>query len=99
MVKNVQIYGGFDPKSGITTLNNKRIILDTGGQGSILKSEAPNGSSVHHVVLSVGDSEEALLDGFTITESLANGPSWLYQQVTKYHHWIYDNYSTVRINF
>lgn len=92
MVKNVQIYGGFDPKSGITTLNNKRIILDSGGQGSILKGEAPNGSSVHHVVLSVGDTEEALLDGFTITGGLADGPAWLYQPVNNSQHWIYQNF-------
>src|SRR5690625_7553565 len=92
MVKNVQIYGGFDPKSGITTLNNKRIILDSGGQGSILKGEALNGSSVHHVVLSVGDTEEALLDGLTITGGLPDGPAWLYQPVNNSQHCIYQNF-------
>ncbi|MCY4780543.1 MBG domain-containing protein [Sphingobacterium sp. UT-1RO-CII-1] len=67
LVKNVQLYGGFDPDKGITELKHKRIF---GKNGTIL-----NGNKIKlHVVISAGDVENAGLDGFSITGGLTYHP-------------------------
>lgn len=39
MVPYVEIYGGFDPESGITSLNHRRIFPGIGGSGTILSGD------------------------------------------------------------
>jgi hypothetical protein len=81
MVKDVQLFGGFDPDQGITDLSHRRI-FDV-AHGTLLNGDF-NGDDVitgmgvqlnitnfydnaYHTVLSVGDVGTALMDGFTIT--------------------------------
>ncbi|MBB4119281.1 hypothetical protein GGR32_001579, partial [Mesonia hippocampi] len=87
MVKNVQLYGGFDPTNGVTNLSHTRDFTST--TGSILSGDFNNddvvtgsGASLnftnntenaHHVVISVSDVGNALLNGFSITGGNANG--------------------------
>ena len=69
MVKNVQVYGGFDPGSGIDDLSDTRIF---GAGGSILSGDigvAGQIDNVFHVVVSSDDVASTLLDGFTIREA------------------------------
>ncbi len=86
LVKNVQLYGGFDPNNGIDDLTKVRI---DGAAGSILSGDvngddvvtgsgaslsiANNTDNNHHVVLAAGDVGNAKLDGFTIKGGNANG--------------------------
>lgn len=65
LVKNVKIYGGFAGTQ--TTLAVRNLALMTN------KSSLDGANNFYHVVLSSGDVESALLDGFTITGSNANG--------------------------
>jgi len=73
MVKNVQIYGGFDPDNNIKTLDDARILPPSGGFGSILSGDLDNSGTrnandAYHVVISSGVAvETAKLDGFTVT--------------------------------
>ncbi|WP_343531287.1 choice-of-anchor Q domain-containing protein [Pedobacter sp.] len=86
LVKNVLLYGGFDPSNGIDDLTKVRIY---GAGGTILSGDV-NGDDVvtgsgtslsitnntdnnHHVVLAAGDLGNAKLDGFTIKGGNANG--------------------------
>ena len=65
MKENVEIYGGFDPQSGITDLTHRRILPNQGmGAGSIL-----DGKGERPVIWNYNNhlSAGALLDGFTIT--------------------------------
>lgn len=70
MKNNVALYGGFDPDSGIDSLNDTRIMMDTSGTtGSIL-----DGQNIRPVFWNVFTSStvidtSAILNGFTI----ANG--------------------------
>jgi len=74
MVKNVQVYGGFDPDNGIDDLSDTRIF---GTGGSILSGDigitAPEGNhlydNTYHLVVSSNAVGSALLDGFTITDA------------------------------
>jgi len=73
LVRNVQIYGGFDPDNGIEDLDDGRILPVSGTEGTVLKGTTPGGQKVYHVVLSVDNVGKALLDGLTITGGNANG--------------------------
>ncbi|WP_370519608.1 choice-of-anchor Q domain-containing protein [Paludibacter sp. 221] len=77
LVKNINVYGGFDPDNGIRVLGDKRIMPrpDDATRGSILSGDlyGTGKARVHHVVLSIGDVGTATLDGFTITKGLATG--------------------------
>src|SRR5690606_25969818 len=75
-----QIYGGFDPKNGITDLTHNRIVPDENTSvvdGTILSGDIdiPNDNSdnAYHVVISSGDVGSALLNGVTITQGSADG--------------------------
>ncbi|UXX79884.1 Ig-like domain-containing protein [Reichenbachiella carrageenanivorans] len=80
MVKNVQLYGGFDPDNGINDLTDTRILPSSGNTGTILSGDvdgddesdfANNSENSIRVMVSSGDMGTALLNGFTITG--ANG--------------------------
>jgi hypothetical protein len=67
MVPHVQLYGGFNPASGIDSLDDTRIF---GSGGTILSGNigaADSADNSYHVIVSSGDVGTALLDGFTIT--------------------------------
>ncbi|SEL85225.1 MBG domain-containing protein [Parapedobacter koreensis] len=81
LVKNVQLYGGFDPDNGITELSHNRI-LPEGVEGSAvdgtvlsgdLGTQDDNSDNARHVVISAGNVGDALLDGFAIADGHANG--------------------------
>ena len=71
LIKNVQIYGGF---SGTETSLEER---DWEANATILSGnigdEADIYDNVYHIVISAGDVEEALLDGFTLTDGRGDG--------------------------
>ncbi len=81
MVKNVQLYGGFDPDNGMTDLahrsqvNANATILsgDLSGNDAAdidlqsLLTHSSRLDNAYHVVLSLNDVGSACLDGFTIT--------------------------------
>ncbi|MFA5619254.1 MAG: T9SS type A sorting domain-containing protein [Weeksellaceae bacterium] len=71
MVKNVQIYGGF---SGTETSIEER---DWENNPTILSGNigAENNSldNTYHIVISAGNVQQALLDGFTLTEGRGDG--------------------------
>lgn len=69
MKNNVEIYGGFDPGNGISTLSDVRILPTETINGSVL-----NGDNIRVVIRNIFTSADpmdntAILDGFTI----ANG--------------------------
>lgn len=75
MVKNVQIYGGFDPENGIDDLTDTRIF---GSNGSILSGDIGDIYDINypyinanHVVIASGDVGNAVLNGFTITRAFS----------------------------
>jgi len=91
MVKNVQLYGGFDPGSGNTNINTR--VLPTAANefpanGTVLSGDVNdndvlsisgdilsitnNTENNYHVLVSIGDVETAVLDGFTIKGGSAN---------------------------
>lgn len=76
MVKNVQLYGGFDPANGITDLTHDRI-KPTTTQGSILSGNIGNANTnndnAHHVVIAVGALGNAVLDGFSLIHGTTGG--------------------------
>ncbi|MGO3706730.1 beta strand repeat-containing protein, partial [Mesonia hippocampi] len=87
MVKNVQLYGGFDPANDVTNLNHTRDFSEiTGsvlsgdfndddvisGSGATL-SITNNTENAHHVVISADDIGNALIDGFSLTGGNTNG--------------------------
>ncbi|MBB4119762.1 hypothetical protein GGR32_002068, partial [Mesonia hippocampi] len=73
MVKNVQLYGGFDPANGVTNLSHTRDFSET--TGSILSGDiyGNNTNNAYHVVISTNDIGNALLNGFTLTRGNADG--------------------------
>ncbi|MFD1631006.1 hypothetical protein ACFSAH_14080, partial [Pseudopedobacter beijingensis] len=79
LVKNVQLYGGFDLENSITELSHQRIIPSVAGgapaNGTILSGDLGasdiDSDNAYHVVLSVGDVGKAVLDGFTIRKGYA----------------------------
>lgn len=71
IVKNVQIYGGFDPNNGIDDLTDTRIFDENGSilSGDIGNSPLYEYDDAYHVVISAGAVGTALLDGFTIRDA------------------------------
>jgi len=75
MVENVQLYGGFDPANGITTLADTRLLPNSTGTGggSILSGDIGTAGTetdnCYHIVISLWD--HAILDGFTVTGAYA----------------------------
>ena len=71
LVKNVQIYGGF---SGTETSIEERNWEDnpTVLSGNIGAENDPY-DNVYHIVISAGNVQQALLDGFTLTEGRGDG--------------------------
>ncbi len=73
MIKNVQMYGGFDPLNGISDLDDPRIF---GDDGSILSGDVGNSgvdsNYVFHVLIAGGDLDSAKVDGFTISHGNAD---------------------------
>jgi|GEM_PF-349683 len=73
LVKDVKIYGGFDPENGLNDLStrNPKIALTTlSGDIGIAGTDADN---VYHVVVSAGHMGSAGFDGFTVTRGYAMG--------------------------
>src|SRR5690606_20945420 len=82
MVKNVQLYGGFDPENGIEHLDDARILPNhLGGSGeslgTILNGDVgttnDHSDNTYHVVISSGDVGKAGLNGLTISAGNADG--------------------------
>ncbi|MCX2682066.1 T9SS type A sorting domain-containing protein [Galbibacter sp. EGI 63066] len=80
MVKNVQLYGGFDPDNGIDDLTDNRIVpssTEGAGGGSILSgdlgTDGDNSDNAYHVLIAANDVGNALVDGFTLSGGNANG--------------------------
>lgn len=67
MKNNVEIYGGFDPDNGISTLSHNRIMPSETVNGSVMNGQ--NQVSVVRNVFASGNplNNTAILDGFTIT--------------------------------
>ncbi len=69
LVKNVQLYGGFDPANGIDDLTKTRIY---GNNGTILSGNignvTRNDDNVYHVVIATGPLGSALLNGFSVKD-------------------------------
>ncbi|TKC10779.1 gliding motility-associated C-terminal domain-containing protein [Pedobacter polaris] len=89
LVKDVKIYGGFDPDNGINNLANRnpKLAITTlsgdfngddviSGFGSTL-SIINNSENAYHVLISAGTVGTAQLDGFTVNGGNANGFSGL----------------------
>ncbi len=85
MVKNVQVYGGFDPAAGITELSHNRILPSSGQEGTVLSGDiGAAGENAYSVVIAAGDVGSAGLDGFTITggnADLSSGSITVNEQV------------------
>ncbi|KAA0993374.1 choice-of-anchor Q domain-containing protein [Dyadobacter aurulentus] len=88
MVKNVQLYGGFDPDNGVTELSHQRILPASGQAGTILSGDLStvdvNTDNAYSVVISAGDVGSAKLDGFTVTggnADLSSGSITVNEQV------------------
>ena len=79
LVKDVKLYGGFDPNAGITNLTHNRILPGGTSNGSILSGDLGDlgtfSDNVYHVVISAGDVGSAELNGFTITAGYARSQS------------------------
>src|SRR5690606_9828959 len=78
LVKNVQIYGGFDPANNITDLTHNRILPDNNATvGTILSGDIGTindiSDNAYHVVISSGNVGSALLNGVTITQGNGGG--------------------------
>lgn len=79
LVRDVQMYGGFDPAGGIDDLGDARILPSKAApnQGSVLSgdflgNDNPDDFDNHvenaqHVVVSAGNAGVGLLDGFTVS--------------------------------
>ncbi|MBO9616518.1 MAG: T9SS type A sorting domain-containing protein [Dyadobacter sp.] len=84
MVRDVQLYGGFDPAAGIEDLDDARILpnVATPGQGTVLSGDLAGNDSpdnfenhaenVRHVVLAGGTVGAGSIDGFTISGGKAD---------------------------
>ena len=93
LVKDVEIYGGFDPDNGISSLANSRIAPSV-SQGSILSGDfndddqitgndatlsiANNAENAYHVAVSAGNMGTAQLNGFALVGGNAQGDADTY---------------------
>ncbi len=75
LVRDVQLYGGFDPANGITDLTHQRILSPAGSvlSGDLNNSNTLNNGDAYHVVISAGAAGSAVFDGFTVTGGNSNG--------------------------
>lgn len=75
LVKDVKIYGGFDPANNISTLADHRIF---GEKGTILSGDlgipGDDQDNAYHVLISAGDLGTTLVDGLTIKHGRAENP-------------------------
>ncbi|MGO3707350.1 beta strand repeat-containing protein, partial [Mesonia hippocampi] len=87
MLKNVQLYGGFDPANNITDLTHTRDFSEN--TGSILSGDfnnddvvtgsgaslsfSNNTENAHHILIAAGNLGNALLDGFSLIGGNADG--------------------------
>ncbi|WP_158584058.1 T9SS type A sorting domain-containing protein [Reichenbachiella sp. MSK19-1] len=83
MVKNIQLYGGFDPANGIEDLTDTRILPSSDETaGTILSGDIGTADdatdNTYNVLVSAGDVGTASLDGFSITDGYANDYSDIY---------------------
>lgn len=73
MIKNVKIYGGFNPAVNDTIMASRdwknNITILSGDRGIIGDSS----DNCYHVVVAAGDIDNSRLDGFTIKHGNANG--------------------------
>ena len=74
--KNVQLYGGFDPQNGVTTLEHERKFGNTPATGSVLNGDIGtigyDADNVHNVVIAAGDVGISSMDGFTVQGGYSN---------------------------
>ncbi|SDG57488.1 Por secretion system C-terminal sorting domain-containing protein [Dyadobacter soli] len=87
MVRDVQLYGGFDPAAGIDDLGDARILPNKAapGQGTVLSGDflgndnqtdfVGHAENAHHVVISGGNAGVARLDGFVVSGGRTNDES------------------------
>lgn len=74
MTTNTQLFGGFDPASGITDLNDERILPDDAGNGTILSGNIGDPDlhtdNVFRVILTEGSAIDStfVMDGFTVRD-------------------------------
>src|SRR5690625_1044980 len=80
MVKDVQLYGGFDPENGIISLENRILPVQSAAseeQLTILSGDLgfvdDYSDNAYHVIISAGDVGKALVDGIVISGGNANG--------------------------
>lgn len=82
LLRDVRIYGGFDPGNNIRTLDDRRISPSAAGasvlSGDLNDSGTLNDGDAYHVVVSAGIAGAAVIDGFRITGGHANeGPNFI----------------------
>ena len=72
LVKDVLLYGGFDPANNIKTLADERKFGNTPDNGSVLSGNIGNDTdktdNTYHVVVGAGDLGIALMNGFTVRD-------------------------------
>lgn len=94
LVKNVQLFGGFDPVNAINDLTKNRVF---GDGGSVLSGDLGiknnNSDDAYHVVVASGDLQHALMDGFTITKGNANGGGGVSSSISVNNNVIYNDYA------
>lgn len=79
MKNNVEIYGGFDPENGISTLADNRIMMDASGStGSILNGQNARRIIKNDFPLSSPLNNTAVLDGFTLLNGYADKGGGIY---------------------
>lgn len=71
-VKDIKLYGGFDPANNIINLTDKRDSSLTILSGDI-GIENDYTDNTHHVVIAISNKKETTVDGFTITKGNATG--------------------------
>ncbi|KAA0992141.1 BspA family leucine-rich repeat surface protein [Dyadobacter aurulentus] len=79
LVRNVRLFGGFDPSAGVEDLDDARILPDVNspGQGTVLSGDVTGNDhaddfeghveNIRHVVIAAGEIGVGEMDGFTIT--------------------------------
>ncbi|WP_461533045.1 BspA family leucine-rich repeat surface protein [Sinomicrobium sp.] len=76
IVNNVQLYGGF-PKGGASFENRNREMYKTTLSGDLNGDDAADFTNyednAYHVLIAVGEMQNALIDGFTVEGGNANG--------------------------